>query len=78
MYKPWAPTPKSTHKANPDAGNGSNFGKTSIGSYEGFINEKKQKIFFWPSSQFFFIPRSLKTARKNRTSPNTGPIKKFF
>ncbi len=30
------------------------------------------------SSKNFFVPRSLKTTRKNRTSPNTGTIKKFF
>ena len=30
-----------THKAIPGAVNGSNFGKTSIGSYKGLINEKK-------------------------------------
>ena len=30
-----------THKAIPGAVNGSNFGKTSIGSFKGFINEKK-------------------------------------
>ncbi len=34
-----------THKAIPGAVNGLNFGKTSIGSYSGFIN-KKNKIFF--------------------------------
>jgi hypothetical protein len=29
-----------THKAIPGAVNGSNFGKTSIGSCKGFINKK--------------------------------------
>jgi hypothetical protein len=35
----------------PGAVNGPNFGKNSIGSYKGFINEKKKKNFFWPSSK---------------------------
>ncbi len=26
----------------------------------------------------FFIPRSLKTTRNNRSFPHYGPIKKFF
>jgi hypothetical protein len=30
------------------------------------------------AQKIFFIPRSLKTSRKNRTSPNNGPIKIFF
>jgi hypothetical protein len=29
-------------------------------------------------AQIFLLFRSLKTTRKNRTSPNAGPIKKFF
>jgi hypothetical protein len=41
-----------THKAIPGAVNGSNFGKTSIGSYKGFINEKK-KYFFDQLKKFF-------------------------
>ncbi len=36
------PVVEQTHKAIPDAVNGSNFGKTGIGSYKGFINEKKK------------------------------------
>ncbi len=39
---------------------------------------KKNLIFFWPSSKFFIIPRSLKTTRKNHSSPNNGLIKNFF
>jgi hypothetical protein len=27
---------------------------------------------------FFFVPGSLKTTRNNRSSPQNGPIKKFF
>ncbi len=47
--------------------------KHSIGSYKGFLNEKKN-IFFWPSSKIFFILLSLKTTWKNRNSSNTGPV----
>ncbi len=28
--------------------------------------------------KFFFIPRSLKTTRNNRSSPHNGPIKKLY
>jgi hypothetical protein len=28
--------------------------------------------------EIFFIPRSLKTTRNNRSSPHNGPIKKMF
>jgi hypothetical protein len=31
-----------------------------------------------PILKIFFIPRSLKTTRNNRSSPHNGPIKKFF
>ncbi len=41
-------------------------------------NWRKKKKIFLPSSTFFFIPRSPRTTRKNRTSPNNGIIKKFF
>jgi hypothetical protein len=34
-----------THKAIPGAANGSNFEKTSISSYKGFINKKIKNIF---------------------------------
>jgi hypothetical protein len=32
----------------------------------------------WPILKFFFIPRSLRTTRNNRSSPHNGPIKKKF
>jgi hypothetical protein len=43
------------------------------GSYM-ILKEKK----FGPRLKAIFIPRSPKTARKNRTSPQNGPIKFFF
>ena len=42
-----------TLKALPGAVIGSNFGKTSIGSYKGFTNEKKIKNFFDLTQNFF-------------------------
>ncbi len=33
---------------------------------------------FWPTLKLFFIPRSLKTTRNNRSSPHNGPIKIFL
>jgi hypothetical protein len=39
--------------AIPDAVNGSNFGKTSIGSNKGFVTEKNQKKFFDLPQLFF-------------------------
>jgi hypothetical protein len=40
--------------------------------------KKKENFFFLHSSKYFFVPRSLRTTRKNRTSPNTGTIKQLF
>ena len=69
---------KSTHKVVPGAFNWLNFQKTSIGSYLGsIIEENKIKIFELPQN-FFFILRSPRTTRKNCTSSNNEPIKKFF
>jgi hypothetical protein len=42
-----------THKAIPGAVNGSNFEKTSISPYKGFIN-KKIKIYFFDLAHKFF------------------------
>jgi hypothetical protein len=42
-----------TQKAIPGAVTGSNLGKTSIGSYKGFINEKKIKYFFDLAKKIF-------------------------
>ncbi len=42
-----------THKAIPGAVNGSNFGKTSISSYKGFINKKIKKYFFDLAQKLF-------------------------
>jgi hypothetical protein len=67
-----------TLKAIPGAVIGSNFGKTSIGSYKGFTNEKKIEKNFDLTQILFFILRSPRTMRKNRISPNNGPIKNFF
>ena len=39
---------------------------------------KKKKKIFWPNSKFFFILRSPRTTRNNRSSPHNGPIKKNF
>jgi hypothetical protein len=58
--------------------NGLNFGKTIIGSYKGFMNEKNQKYFFDLAQHFFSFRVVFKTTQKNHTSPNTGPIKKFL
>jgi hypothetical protein len=33
---------------------------------------------FWPSLKIVFVPISLKTMRKNHTSPNNGPIQIFL
>jgi hypothetical protein len=38
----------------------------------------KRKKFLAYLEFFFFIPRSLKTTRNNRSSPHNGPIKKCF
>ncbi len=65
-------------KAIPGAVIGSNFGKTSIGSYKGFANEKKSNKVFDLTQNFFFILRSSRTTRKNRTSPNNVAQSKFF
>jgi hypothetical protein len=37
-----------------------------------------KNFFFWPRLTTIFIPRSLKTTWKNRTSPQNGSIKNFF
>jgi hypothetical protein len=55
-----------TLKAIPGAVIGSSFGKTSIGSYKGFTNEKINKKFFDLTQNFF------------RSSPQNGPIKKIL
>jgi hypothetical protein len=64
-----------TLKALPGAVIRSNFGKTSIGSYKGFTNEKKIKKIFYLTQIFFLILRSPRTTRNNRSSPHNGPIK---
>ncbi len=51
--------------------------KTIIGTYKGFINEKEKEKFL-TYLKIFFVARSLKTTRKNCTSPNNGTIKKYF
>jgi hypothetical protein len=43
-----------THKAISGAVNGSNFGKTSISSYKGFINKKIKYIFDLAQKFFSF------------------------
>jgi hypothetical protein len=42
------------------------------------LANKRKKIFFDLAQKKLFIPRSLKTTRKNRTSSIAGPIKKVF
>ena len=37
-----------------------------------------KKKFVWPRLKTIFIPRIPRTTRKNRTSPQNGPIKKYF
>jgi hypothetical protein len=54
---------------------------------EGEKRKKNEASFFWNkakkneynrSATIEDLPLLLKTTRKNRTSPNTGPIKNFF
>jgi hypothetical protein len=42
-------------KTIPGADNGSNFGKTSIGSYKGFKNKKNLKRFFDLAQNLFLL-----------------------
>jgi hypothetical protein len=51
-----------------------NFQKTNIGSYLGSKIEEEEKNFLDLAKKFF----SSRTTRKNRSSPNNGPIKIFF
>ncbi len=58
--------------------NGSNFGKTSIGSYEGFINEKKIKYFFDLAQKFFSFRLVLRLREKIVPPPVMDQSKNFF
>jgi hypothetical protein len=67
-----------THKAIPGAVNGSNFGKTSISSYKGFIN-KKTKIKFFDLAQKIFSFRVVLGLRgKIVPPPILAQSKSFF
>jgi len=70
--------PRLTLKAIPAAVNRSNFGKTSIGSYKGFRNEKNPKKFFDLPQKFFPFCVVLKLRGKIVTPPIMAQTKKFF
>jgi hypothetical protein len=66
-----------TLKAIPGAVIGSNFGKTSIGSYKGFTNKKKKN--FFDLTQNFFSFCVVLGLRGIIVAPShNGPIKKIL
>jgi hypothetical protein len=67
-----------THKAIPGAVNGSNFGKTSISSYIGFINKKIKKYFFELTQKCFSFRVVLGLRRKIVPPPTLAQSKSFF
>ena len=66
-----------TLKAIPGAVIGSNFGKTSIGSYKGFTNEKKNKKIFDLTQIFFSFCVVLGLRGKIVTPPIMAQTKNF-
>jgi hypothetical protein len=51
--------------------------KSIISKYLRVIYDFEKKN-FWPILKIFFIPRSPRTTRNNRSSPHNGPIKEMF
>jgi hypothetical protein len=67
-----------TLKAIPGAVNGSNFGKTSIGSNKEFINEKNKKQIFDLDQNFFSFCVVLRLRGKIVPLPIMAQSKIFF
>ncbi len=62
----------------PDAVNRSNFGKTSIGSYKGFLKEKNQKNCFDLAQIFFSFRVVLRLRGKIVAPPILAQSKNVF